>query len=295
MFIIESFRERIRRVRNGEARRAKYAVCLLLSAATALLASCGVLDEITEPKLFETEVRSARLPEALDGFRIVLVSDLHADSCRNRKYLARIVERMNRLHPDLIAIAGDLTDGSVTGLAPQLEALRGLKAPYGVFGVPGNHEYYSDYRDYMAYLPTLGVTMLENSHRMIRTDFAVAGITDPAAWKRGLPGPNISAALKGIPKTAFVLLLAHQPRHCIAAAQLGVDLQLSGHTHGGLVWGIGPFIVKRNGGFVSGAYKVGDTVLYVSRGVAFRSRGRWGFIWRIGIPSEITLLILRRQ
>ena len=146
----------------------------------------------------------------------------------------------------------------------------------------------------MTYLPTLGVTMLENSHRMIRPDFAVAGITDPAARQRRLPGPDISAALKGIPKPAFVLLLAHQPQHCIAASQHGVDLQLSGHTHGGLVWGLGHLIVKRNGGFVAGSYQVGDTVVYVSRGVAFRSRGRGGCIWRIGVPPEITLLILRR-
>ena len=217
------------------------------------------------------------------------------DDLRHPEYLPRIVERINLLAPDLVVIAGDLADGKAAELAPQLEALRGLKARYGVFGVPGNHEYYySGYHDYMAYLPTLGVTMLENSHRMIRPDFAVAGITDPAARKHRLPEPEISAALRGIPKTAFVLLIAHQPQHCVAASKLGVDLQLSGHTHGGLVWGIGPLIVGRNGGFVAGLYRVGDTALYVSRGSAFRSRGRWVTVWRIGVPPEITLLILRR-
>ena len=272
----------------------RYAVGLLLAAATLLLCSCGVLDRIAEPELFETEVRSARLPEDLDGFRIAFVTDLHVDRYRHPEYLPRIVARMNELAPDLVAITGDFADGSTAELAPQLEALRELKARYGVFGVPGNHEYYSGYLDYMAYLPTLGVTMLENSHRMIRPDFAVAGITDPAAVKRRLPGPDLPAALNGIPKRAFVLLLAHQPQFCVAASKLGVDLQLSGHTHGGLVWGIGPLIVGRNGDFVAGAYQVGDTVLYVSRGTAFHSRGGWGCIWRFGVPPEITLLILRR-
>ena len=272
----------------------RYAAALLSAAAALLLCSCGVTDKIFEPKLFETEISCARLPEALDGFRIALVTDLHVDNRRHPEYLARIVDRMNELDPDLVAIAGDFADGRAAELAPQLEALRKLKARYGVFGVPGNHEYYSEYREYMAYLPALGVTMLENSHRMIRSDFAVAGITDPAAGPQRLPVPDISAALRGIPKRAFVLLLAHRPQHCVAASKQGVDLQLSGHTHGGLIWGIGPLIVRGNSDFIAGLYRVGDTALYVSRGAAFRSRNRWCDIWRIGVPPEITLLILRR-
>lgn len=272
----------------------RYAVALLLAAATLLLCSCGVTDLVFEPELFETEVRSARLPEELDGFRIALVSDLHVDGHRHPEYLPRIVERMNQLAPDLIAIVGDLADGKAAELAPQLEALRKLKARYGVFGVPGNHEYYSGYQDHMAYLPTLGISMLENSHRMIRPDFAVAGITDPAAVKHHLPGPDIAAALKDIPPGAFILLLAHRPQFCVAASELGVDLQLSGHTHGGLVWGLGPLFVHSDDNFVAGAYRIGATALYVSRGTAFRSRGGWGCIWRLGVPPEITLLTLRR-
>jgi len=285
----DSFRER-----TGRSRKYKYAVCLLLAVATSLLCSCGTLDKIAEPELFETEILCKRLPEDLDGFRIALVSDLHVDRRRHPEYLARIVDRMNELEPDLVAIAGDFADGTAAELAPQLEALRKLKSRYGVFGVPGNHDYYSGYRDHMAYLPTLGVTMLENSHRMIRPDFAVAGITDLAAKTRQLPEPDISAALQGIPKSAFVLLLAHRPQFCVAAAKYGVDLQLSGHTHGGLVWGLGPLILRRNSDLVAGLYQIGDTTLYVSRGTAFYSRNRWGDIWRIGVPPEITLLILRR-
>ena len=265
-----------------------------MAKATLLLCSCGMLDRIAEPELFETEIHCTRLPEDLDGFRIALVTDLHVDSRRHEKYLSKIVDRMNDLDPDLVAIAGDLVDGSAAELAPQLEALCKLRSRYGVFGVPGNHDYYSGYRDLMAFLSTLGVTMLENSHRMIRPDFAVAGITDPAARGRNLPGPDISAALRGIPKQAFVLLLSHRPQYCLAAAKQGVDLQLSGHTHGGLVWGFGPLILRGNSDFVAGLYHVGDTALYVSRGTAFYSRNRWGDIWRLGVPPEITLLILRR-
>ncbi|MBP5530665.1 MAG: metallophosphoesterase [Lentisphaeria bacterium] len=272
----------------------RYAAGALLSAASLLLCSCGVTDRVFEPELFETEIRSARLPEDLDGFRIAFVTDLHVDSRRHPEYLPRIVARMNELDPDLVAITGDFADGKAAELAPQFEALRGLKARYGVFGVPGNHEYYSGYRDYMAYLPTLGVTMLENSHRMIRPNFAVAGITDPAAGSQHLPMPDLAGALRGIPKPAFTVLLAHRPYFCRAASKLGVDLQLSGHTHGGLVWGLGPLIVRGNSDFVAGLYQVGPTALYVGRGAAVRCRNRWGYIWRFGVPPEITLLILRR-
>ena len=272
----------------------KCAVAMLLSAATSLLSSCGTISGYAEPEVFETEVRSARLPEELDGLRIVLVSDLHVDGRRAPDYLSRIVEQMNALAPDLVAITGDFADGKAAELAPRLEALRKLKARYGVFGVPGNHEYYSGYQDYMTLLPALGVTMLENSHRMIRPGFAVAGITDPAAKTRRLPEPNLSAALKGIPKTAFILLLAHRPQYCIEAAKRGVVLQLSGHTHGGLVWGFEPLILRGSDEFVAGTYRIGTTTLYVSRGTAPWGPGQPGKQMRIGVPSEITLLILRR-
>ncbi len=272
----------------------KRAVAMLLSAATLPLASCGTISGTAEPEVFETEVRSARLPEELDGLRIVLVSDLHVDNRRAPDYLARIVEQMNRLNPDLVAITGDFADGKAAELAPRLEALRKLKARCGVFGVPGNHEYYSGYRDYMAYLPTLGVTMLENSHRMIRPGFAVAGITDPAAKTRHLPEPDISTALSGIPKQAFILLLAHRPQYFIEAAKQGVDLQLSGHTHGGLVWGFEPLILSGNDEFVAGTYRIGTSTLYVSRGTAPWGPGHPNKQVRIGVPAEITLLILRR-
>ena len=280
--------------RSGRARVSHCAVNLLLLVASSLLASCGMLEGIAEPKVIETEVRSPRLPEELDGFRIVLVTDLHVDSRRSRDYLPRIVERMNGLKPDLVAIAGDFADGRAADIAPRLEALRALKANYGVFGVAGNHEYYSDYKGYMAILPSLGVTMLENSHRMIRPDFAVAGITDPAAHRRRLPMPDLPGALNGIPGNAFVLLLAHRPRFFAEAAKRGVDLQLSGHTHGGLVWGLGPLIARTNGGFVAGLYRIDDSALYVSRGTATWGFGRLGFQARLGVPSEITLLVLRR-
>ncbi len=277
-----------RRARNRRA------LAMLLPVAALLLSSCGTTGGIAEPEIIETEIRSEKLPEELDGLRIVLVSDLHVDSRRSPEYLPRIVERMNALSPDLVALAGDLVDGTAAELVPQLEALRELKTRHGVFGVPGNHEYGFEYRDYMALLPFLGVTMLENSHRMIHPGFAVAGITDPAAKNRRLPGPDLSAALKGIPKHAFVLLLAHRPQYCTAASKRGVDLQLSGHTHGGLVRGLEPLIVHGSDGFVAGTYQVGNTILYVSRGAVTWDLGRPASQMRIGVPAEIALLILRR-
>lgn len=283
-----------RRMRGKSFRTPKWAVDLLLLTAASLLASCGMVKGIDRPEVFESEISSPKLPEELDGLRIVLVSDLHVDDRRAPDYLVKIVEQMDRLDPDLVAIAGDFADGSTAKLAPWLEALRAISSRYGVFGVPGNHEYYSGYRDYMGYLPKLGVVMLENSHRMIHPKFAVAGITDPAAEKYALPGPDLDAALAGIPEGAFVLLLAHRPVYVAEAEKRKVDLQLSGHLHGGLVWGLGWMIARMNGGYLSGLYRVGDTYLYVSRGTSTWGLVRLGFQVRLGVPAEITVLTLRR-
>lgn len=267
-----------------------YAVNLALLVAAALLASHGMVNSLEAPEIRTVEAHYANLPPELDGFKIVLLADLHLDKLSPSGFLPGVVRRVNALNPDLAALAGDFADGPAARIAPKLAPLKDLRAKYGVYAVPGNHEYYSGYQDYVAYLRSLDMTVLENAHRIAAPKFAVAGVTDPAARRRGLPMPDLDAALKDIPADAFVLLLAHNPACAHEAARRHVDLQLSGHTHGGLMRGFDRMVALFNGGFVSGAYQLGKMKLYVSRGTSL-----WkGFPVRLGVPSEITVITLRR-
>jgi predicted MPP superfamily phosphohydrolase len=160
--------------------------------------------------------------------------------------------------------------------------------------IPGNHEYYSDYVAWMAAYRALGLTMLENGHVLIKRQdalLAVAGLTDRQAGAFGLPRPDLSAALEGIPAGTPVILLEHRPGDAPANARAGVALQLSGHTHGGQIRGLDLLTKRANNGFVSGLYQVGDMKLYVSNGT-----GLWnGLAIRLGRPSEITQIVLRAR
>lgn len=183
-------------------------------------------------------------------------------------------------------------DGRVAVRGGDLRPLEELSAPLGVFGVPGNHEYYSGYEEWMLFLSGLGIDMLENSHRILAGGkLALGGVTDPAAARFGRETPDLRKTFDGAPPGAVKLLLAHQPKPAAEAAKSGVALQVSGHTHGGMIVGIDRLVARFNAGFVAGSYRVGDLRLYVSRG-----SGIWnGFPIRLGVPSEITLLRLKRQ
>jgi len=209
-----------------------------------------------------------------------------------REEVEDVVRRTNALEPDLIVLAGDFVDGRVDQLGYKLEPLKNLRAKYGVYGIPGNHEYYSGYREWMAFLRTLGIDMLENEHREPAGDLlVVAGVTDRAARMRKMEEPDVKKALAGAPEKSFKILLAHQPAHTREAAEAGADLQLSGHTHGGMIVGLDRVIAGLNYGYVSGMYDVGKMKLYVSRGTSL-----WkGFPIRLGVPSEITVVTLLRK
>ena len=206
--------------------------------------------------------------------------------------IRKIVERTNALNPDIVIIAGDFVDGTVPVHGDDLRPLADLKARYGVFGVPGNHEYYSGYEEWMEFLPTLGIRMLHNEHVQTGGGAVVlAGVTDPVAGIMGKEVPDIRKALAGAPEKGVRILAAHQPRLAPEAAEHGVDLQVSGHTHGGMIAGIDRLVARFNEGFVSGLYTVGGMKLYVSNGA-----GIWnGFPIRIGVPSEIVLIRLRKE
>ncbi|MDR0931764.1 MAG: metallophosphoesterase [Victivallales bacterium] len=259
---------------------------LLIIAAT--LATIGIYAGTALPKVKEVTVKIENLPGNAEGMTIVLLADLHADGLTRQNRIRAIVERTNALKPDLIVITGDFVDGSVATRGKELLPLRELSAMYGVFGVPGNHEYYSGYSEWMKYLSTLGIQMLLNSHRTLPNGLVIAGVTDSTASRFGLETPDVARSLSGVPAESCKILIAHRPTLAHDAVEQGIDLQLSGHTHGGLIWGLDKFFASFNSGFSSGLYRVGEMQLYVSNGA-----GMWsGFPVRIGIPSEITLVRL---
>jgi predicted MPP superfamily phosphohydrolase len=264
----------------------------LLAAAALLLSAFGVWEAVRVPDARAVEIALDRLPAELDGLRLVQLSDLHVSRLHEAPWVRAVVDRVNALNPDLVLITGDSVDGSPARRAADVAPLADLKARLGVLGIPGNHEYYSGHGAWMAAFERLGLRMLNNRHVVIRDKgraLVVAGTTDRNAQRFGLPTPDIGAALAGAPKDATVLLMAHQPRDAGKNAAAGVDLQLSGHTHGGQIVGLHLIAQKANEGFVSGPYRVGSMRLYVSNGT-----GLWsGFPIRLGRPSEITLITLR--
>jgi predicted MPP superfamily phosphohydrolase len=232
-----------------------------------------------------------KLPAALQGFQLVQISDIHIGPTIRGDYLRRIVLAVNRLQPDMVAITGDLVDGSVRELGPHVAPLAELVSRHGSYFVTGNHEYYSGAHSWIAELRRLGVTVLLNDHVVLSHDGAlavIAGVTDySAAHFDASHQSNPFAAIAGAPPGAGVkILLAHQPRSAPAAADAGFDLQLSGHTHGGqfMPWN---FFVKMQQPFVAGLHRLRQLWVYTSRGT-----GYWGPPKRFGAPSEITLVTL---
>jgi predicted MPP superfamily phosphohydrolase len=181
----------------------------------------------------EVAVRLARLPRALSGYRIALLSDLHVGPMLGRRFVEHVVAETNALRPDLVAIAGDLVDGSVRRVGPKLEPLTRLRARDGVFFVTGNHEYYAGVAPWLPFLRSLGIRVLANERVVVgdgATVFDLAGVHDwHGGWKRGY-GPDLARALAGRNPDRELVLLAHQPAQIREAAEAGVGLQLSGHT-----------------------------------------------------------------
>jgi|HubBroStandDraft_5_1064220.scaffolds.fasta_scaffold03713_3 predicted MPP superfamily phosphohydrolase len=242
-------------------------------------------------RIVSVEVPLANLPAALQGFSIAQISDVHVGSQIKQKYVDAIVDAVNGLDPDLIAVTGDLVDGTVHDLSRHIAPLGRLSARHGTFLVTGNHEYYSGERAWTAEFRRLGLRVLLNEHVVVRhggAPLVVAGVTDYSAHhfdpqQRSDP----TAALAGAPTDAGAkILLAHQPRSAAAADTAGFDLQLSGHTHGGQFWPWNLF-VRFQQPFTAGLHRLNHLWIYISRGT-----GYWGPPNRFGAPSEITLLRL---
>ena len=240
------------------------------------------------------EILLQRLPPSLDGTRIVQMCDMHVGGLLGRAFVERVVRTANDLKADLIAIVGDLVDGTIQQLRPALASLATLRARHGVFFVTGNHEYYSrsGARAWMDELDGMGLRVLRNQRVAIGAGpetFDLAGVPDHGAsrFSDDGPGEDIAGALAGRDPSRAVVLLAHQPISIHKSASLGVDLQLSGHTHGGQIWPWGA-LVRLQQPYIRGLHRIGESQLYVSCGTGF-----WGPPMRLGAPAEITEIVLR--
>ena len=219
--------------------------------------------------------------------KIVWLTDLHTDCMSDGDQTEKLTAAVNRLKPDLILLGGDLMDGRPAAISGKLLPLRKLQAADGVFGVPGNHEYYSGFAEWLEFLQKeCRIKMLVNDHTDFDYGLTLAGIADQAGTMRDLPQPDIKKALAECRRENFIILMSHRPAIAAESEKHGVDLQLSGHTHGGMLWGFDRLVALVNGGFASGLYRRGNLQIYVSNGT-----GIWGgFPLRFGHPAEITLL-----
>jgi len=265
-------------------------------AAAAALGALGIVGYgavmARRPRVEQREVTLDRLDPAFDGFTIAAVADIHLGPLVDGTDLASIVTMINRATPDIVAVVGDLVDGGVDELGSAAAILRDLRAP--AYFVTGNHEYFSDAADWVAFLPTLGVRVLRNERVEIRRGDAaldLAGCDDRTAAASGVPGHgyDLDAALAGRDPSRPVVLLCHQPVLVDRAARAGVDLQISGHTHGGQLWPL-THLALIDQPVLAGLVRFGPTWLYVTRGTGF-----WGPPVRVGSPPEITLLTLRAR
>lgn len=255
------------------------------------MAGLGLLGAARQVAVRPVEVALRGLPAAFAGFRIVQLTDIHVGPTIGRGFIEDLVARTNALEPDLIAITGDLVDGSVADLARHVEPLRQLRARHGVFFVTGNHEYYTDADAWIAHLHGLGVRVLRNERVALERagqHIDLAGVDDLVGRSYSAAhGPDLPRALAGRDPARPVILLAHQPRTAPEAAAHGVALQLSGHTHGGQLF---PFnlLVPLQQPFVAGLHRLGDLTIYVSTGA-----GYWGPPMRLGVPAEISAITLQ--
>ncbi|MEV0235073.1 metallophosphoesterase [Nonomuraea sp. NPDC050786] len=272
---------------------------LFLGRATATVAGVGALGTVGygmtsalgDPVIERVKVALPKLDARLSGLRFAVVSDIHLGPLTGRGHTERIVRMINGLEADVVAIVGDLVDGSVAQLGALAQPLKSLESRYGAYFVTGNHEYFSPSgpMEWIEELDQLGVRSLRNERVEIRHQGAVldlAGVNDLGGASSG-DGPDFDKALGGRDTSRSTVLLAHQPVQVEQAARHGVDLQLSGHTHGGQ---IAPFnlVVGLQQPVVSGLATVDGVQVYVTRGAGF-----WGPPVRVGAPPEITMLELR--
>ena len=263
-----------------------------MAALAAVAAAVGVQQAVRVPPLKDIEVGIPGLPIQFDGYTLLHLTDLHISRLYPASWARAVVDRSNVLGVDLIAVTGDLIDGTLDARRTDIEPLRDLRARDGIFVVSGNHENIFGYRTWMEHYAAMGMTVIENGHVVLEREggrLTLAGLSDLSV-RNGHPVQDLATTVEVAPRDAPIILLDHQPREARNAAKLGVALQLSGHTHGGLIVGLDRLAAGPNGGFVSGRYDVDGMTLYVNNGTAL-----WpGFALRLGRPSELTRITLRQ-
>ncbi|MGY1670290.1 metallophosphoesterase [Geodermatophilus sp. SYSU D00710] len=277
-----------------ESRRLFLTRGLAVAAGTVALgvAGNGARDANSAPVVRRVPITLPRLDPALDGFRLVTFSDAHLSSTYSGRRFERVVELVDAQRPDAVAIVGDLVDGELTRLREEVAPVADLVAAQGVYFVTGNHEYYADPVALVRHLETLGVRTLRNERVALGRDGAtvdLAGVDDVSAADSGFPGhrTDLDAALDGRDESTPVVLLAHQPVAVAQSEAAGVDLQLSGHTHGGQLWPL-DYGIRWDQPAVEGYSRHGDTQLYVTSGIGF-----WGPPMRVGARPEVIVVELR--
>lgn len=260
----------------------------------AALLAWGYAEAMRVPRIRRVDVGISRLGSGLDGLRVAVITDTHYGPIDRSRWSAAVVDRVNDIDADVVCHVGDIADGTVDVRELQAKPLGAVRAQLARVYVTGNHEYFSEAEGWLDYVDAIGWDALHNRHIVIERDgdkLVVAGVDDATAQASGVDGhgANLEAALADTDSTLPVMLLAHQPKQVVQAVTAGVDLQISGHTHGGQIWPFN-FLVRLDQPVVQGLSSHGErTQLYTSRGTGF-----WGPPFRIFAPSEITLLTLRR-
>lgn len=264
-----------------------------VTSVSAGLIVLGMYQALLGPWVKHVEIPLERLPQEFHGFRILQISDLHVSALIGRRYVNRVVRLSNRETPDLIVLTGDFVDGHVDDLREDFSHLSGLISKDGSYFITGNHEYYHDGSAWVAEHERMGHNVLLNTHAKIRrgdSEIALIGLPDRTAGSFVKShAPNMDQAMQGLDSEIVKILLAHQPGCYEEASQRGVDLQLSGHTHGGqfFPW---QYVVKLVHRYSKGLARHGNMWIYVNQGTGF-----WGPPVRATIPPEITVLTLTKK
>jgi len=270
------------------------AVAVTVVAVTVAVLAWGHYEAMRVPRVRSVDVVVPRLGAGFDGLRVAMITDTHYGPIDRSRWSAGVTERVNALDADLVCHVGDIADGTVAMREPQAAPLKAMRGKLARVYVTGNHEYYGEALGWIRYMEDIGWDVLHNRHVVLERDgdrLVVAGVDDATARGSGVTGhgADLPAALAGADPDLPVLLLAHQPKQIPDAVAAGVDLQISGHTHGGQIWPFN-FLVRLDQPVVHGLSRHGErTQLYAGRGTGF-----WGPPFRVFAPSEITVLTLRR-
>ena len=273
-----------------ESRPGYNRVNLLLLGIAFCLTAYSLIKGNTVPEIKVLTAAVKNLPSGAQGMKIVFLTDLHIDKVTTPERIRAIVEKSNALVPDLILLGGDLVDGKIKDSAAAVQELRNLKGRYGVYAVPGNHEYYSGYDRWKKFLEQQKIIFLENETERLPNGLYLSGVTDLAAKKYKKALPDLEKVRRDLPENAPAILLSHRPEGMEKVSDR-YSLFLSGHTHGGMILGLDLLVGLLNNGYYAGEYDINGMTLYISAGTAI-----WqGFPARLGHPAEITLVILRRD